>query len=306
MTHDRGRTARRSARARLSTRALLVIFAGVMALVVALAVAVTLLASRPEEPGCPDPRGPCAQPPRDGVEAGTLADGRGSVGAVPMGAETPSGVETPSGAETPSESPTAAPSPGVSPSPSPDASPSPSLGGSPAPSPAASPNALTRHPFRDRTPLTSELAYRTEYDPVIWTVVEQTGRSFVATMAEGRITGRIDGAPTAELSVAAAIAARRSAFAESILGLAEERSSSRTIGGVPYLGSVPASLVLFDGSLDSPQGPSGSVTAFILAASDGQITIAVSGVIDDDDRELGLKRIDSWLNQLRWPAEVGP
>jgi len=61
---------------------------------------------------------------------------------------------------------------------------------------------------------------------------------------------------------------------------------------------------VFDGTLDTPQGPGTQVVAAIMAATDGKATVAVIVLSDGPSRRFAFAAADAVLNTFRFPTEI--
>ena len=122
-----------------------------------------------------------------------------------------------------------------------------------------------------------DLGFSFEY-PKFLSVSAEDGKSVqlgVRTTSGYEVHIWVTGARVGASSIDELVTARRNALAQRVLGLSEDNESpDRVIA--PGLGFVRGTGGSYNGTLDSPTGPSSPANVAILAAGDGKINVVLS------------------------------
>ena len=154
------------------------------------------------------------------------------------------------------------------------------------------------------TPWRSEAdGWLIEYWDDRWDVVDEAPDELVLERTDGVVLVSIASAPAGEASPQDLLDRRVDELSDDLLGFDAVTDPDDLFLGEPGVAGRDGVGGLFVGSGDAPQGPSGAVDAAVLAATDGEISVVFSALVDRGSRESGLYWADWLLNTFRWPTD---
>ena len=176
-----------------------------------------------------------------------------------------------------------------------------SPGSTPPTATPATPGAPLRH---YGTPWRSESGgWLVEYWDDAWNVVDEGPDTLVLERSDGVALVRISSAPADGASPQELLDSQVDRLEDDLLGFEAVTDPDDQFLGEPGVAGRDGVGGLYVGSADAPQGPSGAVDAAVLAATDGEVTVVFSAVVDRSSRESGMYWADWLLNTFRWPTD---
>jgi hypothetical protein len=178
----------------------------------------------------------------------------------------------------------------------------------PTPCPTASPcGAPPTTPLAlavEQTWTSTDLGYRFDFDPKLWTIDSQNATQVVLRSNESGSPFLVwfSSVPVAQATPDQLVAQREADLKQDILGLELDPNAPILGPEIGYLGGVGARYV---GQVSNPQGPGEPVDVAIMAATDGTITTAVAVITDHGAAREAFGQSDSLVNTLLWPGGQG-
>ncbi|MBX3030130.1 MAG: hypothetical protein KF809_08205 [Chloroflexi bacterium] len=179
----------------------------------------------------------------------------------------------------------------------------------------------TGHPFADRLRYTDPtIGFGLQYDPGLWSIAQEGEGFLVLSALNNNVALIVEAGSTSRVADAKALFdIRKELMGRSLLGYTEDTAPARALLGNPLVGYQVGVGGLFGGAMDTPQGPSLDFTVASVAASNGDLVVAITLLtpveltIQRGDqqiavpvREFGLTAADSIVNSFTWPGEEIP
>jgi len=155
----------------------------------------------------------------------------------------------------------------------------------------------------------SDLGFLVEYDDSSWTVSSNDGTNLKLQQDPGfgDLAVWVQGFRAGEGSPSDLIGKQLDGMQDSVVGLARDDDPADKILG-PMVGFVNATGATYQGTARNSSGPGGSEWVYVLAATDGKITVVVSASSTESDyqkRAQALNGADTILDYVRFPEQLG-
>jgi hypothetical protein len=148
----------------------------------------------------------------------------------------------------------------------------------------------------------SALGYSLQYSGDSWSIGGQSASAVELDSKHGDVSLIVSGTRGTGAELRGILAARVSDLRGRTLGLAPDHDPRHAVLG-PAIGYRSAVGASYAGTIDLPQGPQAPITAAVMAASDGRVTITVTAATTEIQGALRtglLGSADSVVNTIAW------
>jgi hypothetical protein len=151
----------------------------------------------------------------------------------------------------------------------------------------------------------SGLGYSLRYNDNDWSVASQNADSLELQSADGFSVMIVNGAPTSQATPSALINQQVSNLQGQLLGLSSDPAPADQLLGT-QVGLTPGPGGVYTATVSSPQGPQSPVSIAIMAATDGNVSVAVTVVAPGDnpnDKQAVFQRADDVIDSIQWSGQ---
>jgi hypothetical protein len=151
----------------------------------------------------------------------------------------------------------------------------------------------------------SALGYGLRYNSGDWQIASEDPRSVVLQAGDGFSLLEVGAVPTASATPRQALDAKLASLKAQLLGMVSDTDPSDELLGT-NVGLRPGPGAVYQGTVNTPQGPQAPVAVAIMAATDGNVTVVVTAIAPGNDtgqRAAVYSRADDVINSVEWNAQ---